>query len=170
MLEILNFSIPAITAIIGMIIGAFLPHKLQEKSAYKTFKRTKIEELYSDINNWYNHIYSAYILPFYLVLKNEMDWNAYLDNINSSKMNNENIFFQSEIIITLYFKEIEDDFSKLTKEIQSLSSFINLDIKKAYKAGKDIFLFKSEFNEKVVKLNELAENFKVKLKHLARTI
>jgi hypothetical protein len=171
-----NFNsplIPAIFAIIGTILGAVIggviPHFLREKSAYKTFRRNKLEELYDDINNWINY---SFMIPinFYLVFSKTIDWNGYLDKIIETEPGKSVKIFKSEIIINLYFKELVPDFNKLTKAYQNINGFINHEIKNAYLAGDEILIFKSEFDAKVKGITDLVEKLKEHIKTIAQKI
>lgn len=167
--SILSLIITGALPLIGVIIGIFLPHRLNIKSTYKTFRQGKLEELYDDITKWINNIIGM-IINFNLVFKKAIDWNKYLDNITENGSNKEINFFKSEIIICLYYKELEEDFNKLTLSIQDLTKFINNDIKTVYLAGHDINILGSEYDKKVKNICALAEILKEKIKDTARNI
>jgi gas vesicle protein len=166
--SIISLIATLVGAVIGAIFGVIIPNYLRTKSEYKSFRRGKLELLYDDINNWFINSYSNIVLNFYFVFDKKIDWNGYLDMINNS--NKEKVFFKSEIIISLYFKELESDFINLTKANQTITKYINNDIKKAYLAGNDILIFKSDFHEKSIETAALAEKLKNHIKDIAKRI
>jgi hypothetical protein len=173
-----NPNFPAILTLTGTVFGAgisavfgvIIPNYLRSKSEYRLFRRNKLELLYDDINNWFNTSFNVFVLNFYLVLDNKTDWNSYLDYINKSNLEKEKVFFKSEIIINLYFKELEIDFINLTKANQAIIKFINTEIKKNYEMSDDIHIFKPDFHTKVMEIIALAEKLKVHIKDIARRI
>lgn len=169
-----NPLVPAIFAIIGTVLGAVIggviPHFLREKSAYKLFRKNKLEELYNDISNWINYFFMIPIINFYLVFKKEIDWNGYLDKIIESEPDKNIKFFKFEIILNLYFKELLPDFNKLTEAFQNANKFINNEIKTAYLAGDEILVFKPKFDAKVKDITGLAEKLKENIKTVAQRI
>ena len=88
----------------------------------------------------------------------------------NSNIEKEKVFFKSEIIINLYFKELETDFTNLTKANQSITKFINNGIKKAYLSGDDILIFKPDFHTRVLETTALAEKLKDHIKEIAQKI
>ena len=174
MININNPLIPAIIALIGTMVGAIfggiIPHFLRVKTEYKSFRKNKLESLYDDLNNWFNTSYCLFVLNFYLVFDKKIDWNGYLDFINKSNIEKEKVFFKSEIIINLYFRELETDFKNLTKANQVIIKYINNDIKKTYLAGGDILAFKQDFHAKAMETTALAEKLKDHIKCIAQRI
>ena len=169
-----NPIVPAVIAVVGVIVGSFIggiiPHFLQKKSAYQALRRAKLEELYGNITLWINHCFSINIMSFTLVFKKQIDWNKYLDNINESSIADKNVFFKSEIIISLYFKELEADFIKLSKSFQDVTRLINIEIKKVYLADGDINIYKTNYDVLVKEIIILSDNLKNKIKRLAEKI
>jgi hypothetical protein len=174
MVDFSNQIMPAIFTIIGVIIGGLfsniIPHFLQVRSAYKIFRRSKLEDLYNDLCNWSNTTFYIFILNFYLVFRKEIDWNGYLDRISESNVSDKIQFFKSEIIVNLYFKEFITDLNNLTESMHDISRFINSDIKKTYLSGSDILIHKTVFDDKVNKVTTLAEVLKNKIKDLSQQI
>ena len=169
--SVFNPLIPAIFALGGTIIGALgsgiIPNIIQNRAAYKSFRRQKLEELYEDLNRWINTAFGIHVLNFNLVLMKEKDWNWYLDQIIDSDIDKEIKFFKSEIIINLYFKELIADFIHVTEAIQDLNSTINKELKETYLAGRDMNIFKPVFDTKVNTMITLAGKFKDHIKNMA---
>ena len=171
-----NPNFPAIVGLTGAVFGAaisalfgvIIPNYLRSKSEYRALRKNKLEILYDDINNWFTTTFCMVALNFYLVFDKKIDWNGYLDLIINSEK--EKVFFKSEIIINLYFKELETDFTNLTKANQGITKFINNEIKKAYLSGNDILVFKSDFHAWVLETTALAEKLKDHIKEIAQKI
>ena len=137
--ELLNTpNSPAILGLTGVVFGAaisavfgvIIPNYLRSKSEYRTLRRNKLESLYDDINNWFTTTFCLVVLNFYFVFDKKINWDGYLDLIINSEK--EKVFFKSEIIINLYFKELETDFINLTKANQGITKFINNEIKEPF--------------------------------------
>jgi len=167
--SILSILITGTLPLIGVVIGILLTHNLSVKSTKKTFLQAKLEELYDDINKWINN-YVGVILHFNLVFEKAIDWNKYHDYIIENTENKEIKFFKSEIIICLYYKELEYDFNNFTLSIQELTRYINNDIKTVYLSGQDINILRNEYNIKAKNIYKLAEILKTKIKDIARKI
>jgi len=172
-MEGINSLIPTLAGLVGAIIGAvfggIVPHYLREKSAYKNFRKNKLELLYKDITHWLNDGFSNLVINFHLVFIKEIDWNEYLDKI-SSETSSDFDYFQIEITINLYFCKLETDFNNITKAFQELNRFINNEIKEAYLASMDISIFKSDFDAKVKNIDFLAEKLKDHIKRMSKEI
>jgi len=170
----INPLIPAIFAVVGTIIGALIggivPNIMQNRTAYKSFRRSKLEELYDDLNRWINASFSFFIINFSFVLKKEIDWNKYLDLNSKADSNKETKFFKSEIIINLYFKELIQDFINLIESIREIRRIIDNEIKQTYLAGEEILTYLSDYNGKVNNMNALAEKLMSHIKTMAINI
>jgi hypothetical protein len=168
--SILTLISTVIGACIGAVLGVIIPNHLRSKSDDRLFRKNKLELLYDDINNWFNATFSVIVLNFYLVIDKKMDWNGYINLIKNTDFEKEKVFFKSEIIISLYFKELETDFINLTQANQGINKYISNDIRNAYFAGDDILIFKTNFHAKVTETIALAERLKNHIKEIAQKI
>ena len=172
-----SILIPTISALVGALIGgtcsifaSLIPQKMQEKTANKKFLKAKLEELYYELNNWYNNMYIYLIRPIPSVFKKETEWGFYIGRDDIQKMEYQNSHFKSQILINLYFNEILHTFNKLTIEVESVDYFIHNDIWKAQNEGKDISNLQEEFNKKVISSNFLFTEVKLAILELAKKL
>ncbi len=72
-------------AILSAFIGGILPNKIQSKTKEKKIKCKKLEELYINIENWYNTVFNYMCAELSLVFDGHIDWNEYLDRFIQQK-------------------------------------------------------------------------------------
>lgn len=142
MTEIITFIIGTIVGLVGGILPTILSNRREEKC----LKREKVEELYKEVTNWYNYVFSMVVF-FTPVFDKRYDWNKYYELL-SSNVENKGAHIRSEIIISLYFPSMQEPFEVLKKNIQGLGSFIENDLKHEYLLGHDISRYKDQFAKK----------------------
>ncbi len=95
-------------------------------------RKERLEELYILISHWNNLFFSHY-LNLTLVMRGQIDYNQYLDAINSS--DNKGIdFSRIEMIIDVYGAEFSDAYKKVIKVRERINA-INASHKRAYLNG-----------------------------------
>lgn len=106
-----------------------LKHDEQVKN--KNLKRERFEELYILLEHWSNRIFSNYIF-LDLVVKGQIDYNAYLDKIidNTEKQD----FKRIEMIINIYGKELKEAYIDVLTSLEKYNKTVQ-EHKKAYEDG-----------------------------------
>ncbi|WP_318476551.1 hypothetical protein [Photobacterium leiognathi] len=183
MLEIIKLiDIKSWVGLIGVLFGAMLGLsgvifanrssfqrlKLQldteKERAHAQVKREKLEELYVLLSQWENMFFSN-CLNLTLVMKGEIDYNQYLDEIIESGQASNVDFHRLEMIINIYARELFPLYKDVLKCRDKINK-ISMSHKQDYMLGKfngeeylDIYLeAHTELNIKVKKLQEqLAE-------------
>lgn len=156
-------------AIISAVIGGVLPNIIHKKIKVKEIKRAKIESLYLDVENWFNHAFAIYALNFKLVLDGHINWNQYLDMIIKGDKS-EGDFKRAKIIMYLYFNELEKDFTQLHKSIMELNDFIEGEVKLAYRKNAELSIFKSKHSDLVHQANNSLDILQKKMHKLAANL
>lgn len=155
-------------AIISALIGGIVPHSIHKKMESTTSKRLKLEELYINIENWYNMAFSILCIDFLLVLNGHIDWNAYLDRINSKKVQCEHV--KTEIILYLYFKNLERYFIDLQESVVEINRYIDEEMKTAYLAKKNFDILRGEYMKKIDKANQSFDKLKKMMQDIAKNL
>lgn len=151
MLEILkSVDIKSWIGLAGVILGALLgligvffanksnllrlqfQLKNERQRYHSQVKREKLEELYVLVGHWVNYFFSNY-LKLILVMKGEIDYNQYLDEIISDGKDQKNNFQRMEMILHIYGRELLPTYNKVLecrKKVNKISATHNADYKK----------------------------------------
>jgi hypothetical protein len=122
-------------------------------------KREKLEELYILVDKWLDGIFNHY-LKLTLVMRGEIDYNQYLDQVIEEGKKNTVDFSRLGMIVDIYAHELQSSYKKIM-EARSEINKISAAHKRAYKAGD----FNGEkylkpYTDAQIKLEELTELFK----------
>jgi uncharacterized protein Yka (UPF0111/DUF47 family) len=155
-------------AIVSAFIGGILPNRLQRKRDIATQKRQKLEELYTNIERWYITVFNMFCTEFRLVINKNIDWNGYLDRICAMEKEGDHV--KSEIILFLYFPELEKEFVTLKNTVQEVNRFIDNDMKELYLSGISLLTKEKEYTKKVLEANKAFSELKSKMNNSAKEI
>ncbi len=171
--------------LIGVTIGAFISifgvwltnrssikHLLiqlnNEKSIKATeLKREKLEELYILVDKWLNAMAGKYLM-LSLVMKGQIDYNQYLDQVVEDGEKQNLNFSRLEMIVDIYCRDLELDYQKLMSARDGLSDITSAH-KSAYKSG-DIEgkKYLVPYNLAMKNLERLGSSFKKEVAKYAR--
>lgn len=166
--EAIQSIIVGVTAVSSAVIGGIIPNWIQNRNKINEIKREKLEELYIEIENWYNSAFSTFSLYFSLVFRGEIDWNGYLDLVIEEDKKGDHK--KSTIILYLYFEELEKDFNRVKEAVIDVNSFIDRDIKQVYLSGEDIKPLRGKHYEKVVYANQSLDILKRHMQKIAKKL
>lgn len=165
----INSIIVGTVGLLGAIIGGFFPNFIERKTREKIIKQSKLEEIYSEIEDWYNSAYKVMFIEFTLLIDGHINWNQYLDRIINNKYPQGGLK-KIYIIIYLYFSELEKDFKTLHNTILDLDKYIHQDMKEFYLHGRDLNLLRSVHLKKTNIANASMEKLKEHMHILAKKI
>lgn len=132
-----------------------LKHDEQVKN--KNLKRERFEELYILLEHWSNRIFSNYLF-LDLVVKGQMDYNAYLDKITENTEKQD--FKRIEMIINIYGKELKKAYKNVLISLEEYNK-IKQEHKKAYENGELTAIhFGKSLTDAQMKIVELKEVLK----------
>ncbi len=163
--------------LLGVIIGAVLSiigvwltnrasikqlnTQLEHEKSVKAdaLKREKLEELYILVDNWLGGVFSHYI-KLTLVMRGEIDYNQYLDQVIVDGKEKPVDFSQLGMIVDIYGDDLESSYEKIMDARSELNE-ISIAHKHAYQSGDfDGEKFLKPYTAAQIKLEELTESFK----------
>lgn len=130
-------------------------------------KREKLEELYILVDKWLSGIFGHY-LKLTLVMRGEIDYNQYLDQVIEQGKNKSIDFSRLGMIVDIYGNELQPSYKEIMKSRDELN-IIEAEHKRAYKAGDlDGRKYLKPYTDAQNKLCELTESFKKKIAEHAK--
>lgn len=178
-----NASSEAWVGLAGVLFGAFLTTFsvwLTNKANFRNMKeqlrhgevvnnskqrKERLEELYILISHWNNLFFSHY-LSLSLVMRGQIDYNQYLDTINSA--DNKGVDFNRiEMIIDIYGSEFSTSFEKVIKVRERINA-INASHKRAYLNGSPGEDFLDAASEAQIALGKACDILKLQIAEAAR--
>lgn len=134
-----------------------LEHEKSVKA--NALKREKLEELYVLVDKWLGGIFGHY-LKLTLVMRGEIDYNQYLDQVIVEGKENTVDFSRLGMIVDIYGHELQPSYHKIMEARSELNK-ISAEHKRAYKSGDlDGRKYVEPYTDAQMKLEELTELFK----------
>lgn len=130
-------------------------------------KKEKLEELYILIDKWLGGIFSHY-LKLTLVMRGEIDYNQYLDQVIEDGNKNNVDFSRLGMIVDIYGHELQSSY-KAIMDARSELNEVSIAHKRAYKDG-DIGgeKYLKPYTAAQVKIEKLTESFKKEIAQYAK--
>jgi len=141
----------------------------QERSAKEdNLKRERLEELYLLIDKWLGGIFYNY-LQLSLVMRGEIDYNQYHDQVIEYGKDNHVDFSRLGMIVGIYGHELESSYEKIMAAREEFNK-VSLKHKHSYEAGDiDGEKYLKPFTAAQIKIEELTESFKKEIaEHVKR--
>lgn len=138
----------------------------EERITHGKAKKERLEELYILVCKW-SHAFFGNFLHLSLVMKGQIDYNEYLDYINSSGVKGVD-FDRIKMIIDIYAVELESSFSEIIKVREEINDIEALH-KSSYLQGQSGSSFLQPASNAQLKLGKVCEEFKIKVSEAART-
>ena len=130
-------------------------------------RREKLEELYVLVDKWLSGIFSHY-LNLTLVMRGEIDYNQYLDQVIEHGKENTVDFSRLGMIVDIYGHELQTSYQKIMEAREELNK-ISAAHKHAYKSGDiDGIKYLKPYTDAQLKLEELTEHFKKEIAEHAK--
>ena len=119
------------------------------------------------MDKWLNGIFGHY-LKLTLVMRGEIDYNQFLDQVIHDGKQNTVDFSRLGMIVDIYGRELQSSYNKIMDAREALNK-ISADHKRAYKNGEvDGKKYLEPFTEAQIKLEELTELFKKEIAEHAK--
>jgi len=177
-------SLNPLVGIAGVLVGALLgllgvllanrsnltrlklqmEHERQSKSS--DIKRERLEELYVLLSHWINMFFNHYF-KLTLVMRDEMDYNQYLDEIINSGNKNKTDFQRMEMIINIYGHELLPNYNQVL-ECREKVNDIAATHKSDYKKGLNGTKYLKPYTAAHQKLDKSVEQLKNQISELAK--
>lgn len=136
-----------------------------EKLSSQRIAKERLEELYVLVCRWLNVLFGNY-LNLTLVMKDEIDYNQYLDTFLKSENKNFD-FSRLEMIIGIYGVELKELYEQAI-QARSLVNTIVAEHKAAYKRGESGLRFLEPFTSAQIQLEDACERLKLAIANSAR--
>lgn len=137
-----------------------------DKELYRQkVKKEKLEELYVMAGHWLSGILSNYMVLSY-VMKDELDYNQYLDQTINNKPSSAYDFRRLEMLLDMYGNEVMDKYQSVINA-REVANKIMLDHKIAYKNGESGKRFLKPFLEAQESLDREGELLKKAIANVA---
>ncbi|MFV1872100.1 MAG: hypothetical protein ACMZ64_02065 [Oleiphilus sp.] len=133
-----------------------MEHERQSKSS--DIKRERLEELYVSMSHWVN-LFFSYYFKLTLVMREEIDYNQYLDEVISDGNKNKIDFQRQEMIINIYGRELIPAYDKVLKSREKVND-IAAAHKADYKKGNSGSKYLKPYTAAHQELEKSVENFK----------
>lgn len=174
----------AIIGLIGALVGALLSLlgswltnatsikqltlqlEHSERSEKARSRRERLEELYVLIGHWSN-LLSSDFLYLSLVMKNEIDYNSYLDEINNRGVKHD--LARLGMIVDIYGFDLKTEFAALLSMADEWRA-VTQAFKKAYQSGEDGRRFLKPSMEVQLKIESSVAEFRSKVASVVRSL
>lgn len=142
-----------------------LQHEKETNAA--SLRREKLEELYILVDKWSSGIFGHY-LNLTLVMRGEIDYNQYLDQVIEQGKENTVDFSRLGMIVDIYGLELQSSYERLMEAREELNK-ISAAHKQAYKSGDvDGKKYLKPYTDAQLKLEALTESFKKEIAEHAK--
>lgn len=132
-----------------------------------SLKREKLEELYVLVDKWLNGILGHH-LKLTLVMRGEIDYNQYLDQVIEDGKENTVDFIRLGMIVDIYGHELQSSYKKIMDAREELNK-VSAAHKRAYMNGDiDGEKYLKPYTDAQEKLEQLTESFKKEIAEHAK--
>ncbi|WP_010176298.1 hypothetical protein [Pseudomonas sp. PAMC 25886] len=139
----------------------------EEKLVSRRAKKERLEELYVLVSHWGN-VFFGNFLTLSLVMKGQIDYNSYLDEINASTKRDID-FNRIGMIVDIYGAELEEAYQAIL-DIRDEINNIELAHKEDYKHGKPGVKYLEPAANAQLKLGKACDNLKALVSTVARDV
>jgi hypothetical protein len=168
-MDLSTLIVTGLVTLIGSGFGtAVVGHFLAEEKARRELKRTKLEELYLAFSGWEKSV-GANSITFHAVMIGKIDYNQALDIVNNDPEGGRPRFDSVEMLISLYFPELKEDFKGVQKSLDQLNE-IRQAHKRAYVAGGNDPKFATIFSAEIGKFGNAEQALKDHIARLASDV
>jgi hypothetical protein len=141
--------ISVLTIVCSGVISAVVVHKLATSRAEREFRRKKLEELYSAVHRYCNHLTTANLM-WLRVMSGELNYNEGLELLLKQTGHlNDRSHETAVMLINIYFPELRQSFQALLERRDRITG-IHSQFKAAYKEKEPCEQFRSPFAQELL--------------------
>jgi hypothetical protein len=168
-MDLATLAVTGLVTLIGSGFGtAVVNYWLAERKAKRDLRRTKLEELFLAFAGW-EKIVSGDSIVFYRLMCGKIDYTQALDIVNNDREGKEPTFDTVEMLISLYFHELNSAFQRVLKSLDHLNEIRQMH-KRAYERGENDPQFAKEFSGELRKFGDAEKALKGDIAQLAADV